>query len=351
MADWLAAIKANKKKTSKPSGKKKTKVFSFSGDDDETWGAPPDKWVAPQSQKEQAYLDMMARVEAMAKQAEEDYEYDPETDKFKPVAEGVVEDPGLTTQEIVRDTEEKEGTEGQHDLFGEGFGVDLKQRGKSHCSQYKTSRYSCEDAGCSYGERRNKDGTMSSFCRAKPTKKAGTTTTKKKVPSPSAATTPTKKASPSPKTPQKKLSSSDLPLKKRPVLMSPLPKTPAKKSPAKSPGKKTPGKATSSPKTPRSRCAQFKHSRDTCLSEGCVPAESLKHGMLCRAKPSSTSPRKSPNKSPVKKSSSSLPMANFIMPVGSAPPGMPTAMAQPMPGTYTMQALPSAPPMPSLRRR
>ena len=171
MADWLAAIKANKKPLKKGvvgQKNKKKGLFSFDGDDDD-WGPAPDKWEPPKSQKEQAYLDMMERVEGIAKQAEEDYKYDFSTDTFQPVAEGIAEDPGKLGKDLV---EEEEEADADHDLFGDGFGIDMKKKGSSHCGQYKTSRYSCETAGCKYSEGVTKTGKKTSYRRpSPPTKK------------------------------------------------------------------------------------------------------------------------------------------------------------------------------------
>jgi hypothetical protein len=336
--DWLAEIKAKKKNLAAGTKKRKKPVISFSGDDDDM-GPDPTSREPPKSTKHQAYSDMMDKIQAIADQAEQDYEYDHSTDQFKPKYADVEEDAGMNMDAMVKQTEAVEGTEGGHDLFGEGFGIEMKK--KNHCGQYKTNKFSCEEAGCKYMERTGKDGKKTSICRSPPQPK------KKAAPKPTGSPKP------------KKITAMKGTPKKSPKGGKGTPKKSPKGSKGSPKGSKgSPKTRPASPRTPKtaSRCTQFKTSRDACESQGCVPASTKSGSLTCR-NPPVRSPKSSPKRAkayPVaaaKPASSQIPMANFIMPISSAPKGMPSAMAQPMPGTYTMQALPMAPATPMLRRR
>jgi hypothetical protein len=160
MSDWLASIK----------GKKKAGVMKKNKKPFISLSSAPE---APKSQKVQAYEEMMERLEAMAKEWDKNYTYDYEKHVHVPNAPGIAEDPGLTAHEIVQQTEAIEGTDDAHDMFTEEMGIQKKK--SNHCGQYKTSRYSCEDAGCKYSEGKNKKGEKTSYCRSPPTKKTNIT--------------------------------------------------------------------------------------------------------------------------------------------------------------------------------
>jgi hypothetical protein len=328
--DWLKEIQAKRKKLPIAPKKKKKPVISFDGDGDDM-GPDPTSQSPPKSTKQQAYLNMMEKIQGIADRAEEDYQYDPITEQFKPKHADIEDDVGVHMDEMVKQTEALEGTEGGHDLFGEGFGIEMKK--KNRCGQYKTSKFSCEEAGCKYSEGSTKTGKKTSYCRSPPQPK------KKKVsPKPPA----------SPKPPRKVTAMKGTSFKS--------PKKGGKGSPTKTPPR--PPKTASPARTPKtaSRCTQYKTNKDVCVSQGCIPASTKTGSFTCR-NPPTRSPKSSPKQAKAHSTAFAHsmpqrpPVANYVMPISSAPKGMPSAMAQPLPGAYVMQTLPTAPAAPMLRRR
>lgn len=169
------------------------------------------------------------------------------------------EDDDLTMDEMIRITKAEEGDDDEHNLFGEGFGIQMTE--KNRCGQYKTSKPSCENAGCKYSERTLKSGNIGTYCSEPPKKKTKATSPKKKTPA-----SPKKKA---PTSPQKKTTS------------------PKKKA-------------------PMSSCSQYKDSKDGCAAKGCVPA-TYPYGLVCRSPPQ-------------KKTSSKKSVGFSILPVATATP-------------------------------
>ena len=293
MSSWLESVKNEKLSGPKKKSKKKS-TFSFNDGIDD---APPI------SNKQAQYEDLIERLTALAEDAEANDNTDHSID------------------ELIRETVKEEGDDDAHDLFGEGFAVDLKRKAGSRCGQYKTSKFACEDAGCNYSEGTTKAGKRTSYCREKTKKKPSGCGQHKKNKRAcedagcdySEGYTKTGRPASYCRQRTKKKSS-----KKKTASPAGLPHAPYLVPVSGAP----PGMAMA-------MAQPMMHGMPMVMAQPLRPgtAPAVPMAMAQPLMPGAAS----------KMAPSPMPIASFLMPIQSAPPGMASAHAVPMPGAYTMR--------------